>query len=68
MRSKDGADLPDLERDIPTTERDIAVLRELRLGRPGENLLPLLLRLERRLPPAPPSTATSEGWEPFTLE
>ena len=68
MSSNDRAELPDIARDIPTTDRDIAVLRELRLGKPGENLLPLLLRLQRRLPPGKPSDVTSEGWEPFTLE
>jgi hypothetical protein len=68
MKSNDRAELPDLERDLPTTERDVAVLHELWMGKPGENLLPLLLRLQSRMPPGEPSRATSEGWEPFTLK
>ena len=63
----DRGELPDIARDIPTTDEDIAVLRALRLGNPGENLLPLLIRLQRSLPAPPPSRKTSEGWEPFTL-
>ena len=68
MRSSDDAELPDLERDLPTTREDIAVLRKLWLGEPGKNLLPELVRLDRAFPQVAPSRRTSEGWEPFTLE
>lgn len=63
----DDRGLPDIARDIPTTEDDIVVLRALRLGKLGENLLPLLIRLQKNIPSPPPSRKTSEGWEPFTL-
>ncbi|HKB72222.1 MAG TPA: hypothetical protein VKH46_15355 [Thermoanaerobaculia bacterium] len=67
MKSSERAELPDIERDIPTTREDVAMLHDLWIGKPGVNLLPLLLRLQSGLPPREPSRATSEGWEPFTL-
>lgn len=67
MTSNDRAELPEIAKDIPTTREDVEALRRLRLGNPGENLLPLLLILQRNLPPAPPPLATSEGWLPFEL-
>ena len=67
MTSKVRAELADIARDIPTTDEDVEVLRTLRLGNPGENLLRLLLRLQRALPPAAPSLTISEGRVPFEL-
>jgi hypothetical protein len=61
------SDLPDIARDIPTTDEDVAALRRLWLGTPGENLLPLLLRLQRRAGPAAPPASTPNGWPPFEL-
>lgn len=68
MRSSDRAELPEIDRDIPTTPRDVEVLKRLWLGEPGKNVLPELVRFERMVPPAAPSRRISEGWEPFTLE
>lgn len=62
-------DLPDLERDIPITEEDIRVQRQLH-RQPGVNLLP---RIDELLNPLElegisPRRTTSEGWEPFELD
>jgi len=59
----------DLERDIPTTEEDVRVQRELH-SQPGVNLLPRIDELlnPRDLENIPPRRTTSEGWPPFELE
>ena len=68
MTSKDRDEPPDIARETPKTQRAIEILRQLRVENPGEDLQTLLFRLQDRLPPWKPSDATSEGWEPFTLE
>lgn len=51
MTSKRVSDLPDLERDLPTTEDDVRVLRELRSA-PGPEFLTYLEILSRTDLPA----------------
>lgn len=67
--SSAASELFDLERDVPTTEEDVRVQRELHV-QPGVNLLP---RINELLNPVdleniPPRRTTSEGWPPFELE
>ncbi len=67
--SREPSKLFDLERDIPTTEEDIHMQRELH-RQPGENLLS---RIDELLNPQhfeniPLRRTTSEGWEPFELD
>ncbi|MEM9556793.1 MAG: hypothetical protein AAGC60_21210 [Acidobacteriota bacterium] len=59
----------DLERDIPTTEEDVRVLRSL-YRQPGENLLPRIDELlnPRQFENIPARRTTSEGREPFELD
>lgn len=68
VSSKPASDLPDLDRDLPTTVEDVRVLRRLRRPR-LENLLP---RINELAPPdlfGPPERLrrTFAGAEPFTL-
>ena len=64
-----SSDLFDLERDIPMTEEDIRVQRELR-RQPGKNLLPYIDELLNPLQfeNIAPRRTTSAGWEPFRLD
>lgn len=63
------SELFDLERDIPTTEEDVRMQRQL-YRQPGENLLPRIDELlnPRQLENVPPRRTTSEGWLPFELD
>ena len=62
---RDPADLPHLERDLPTSAADVAALRALRQSLPPGLVAPPLSDAEiRRLLEQRP---TSEGWEPVTL-
>lgn len=68
IKSCEDGDLFDLERDIPTTENDIQMLRQL--GRqPGPSLLPSIDKLldSAQFDNIAPRRTTSEGWEPFEL-
>ncbi len=62
-------ELFDLERDIPTTEEDVRIQRELH-RQPGGNLLPRIDELlnPRQFENIPPRRTTSEGWKPFQLD
>ena len=71
MSSSESSDLPDLERDIPTTPEDI---RALRKNRPvtGPNWLEQLQTLIDQVPPEVAREnlrrrKTFEGCEPFEL-
>ena len=69
MSSPDSFDLPDLERDIPTTPEDIRALRENRPRMPA-NWWDSLTEASEQLPgvqEARRRRKTFEGWEPFTL-
>ena len=65
----DKSDLPDLEKDLPTTAEDIRALRE---NRPtmSEDWLGQLTRMSRLIPDAEEilgKRRTFEGCEPFEL-
>jgi hypothetical protein len=61
-------ELLDFGRDIPTTDKDVEVLRHLR-ETPVAGLLehPELLELPDWLAPRQGDTRTSAGWVPFEL-
>jgi hypothetical protein len=63
------SDLPDLEKDLPTTPEDIRALRENRPTR-GEDWLDQLSNLSEQFPNAEEARhrrPTFEGCEPFEL-
>jgi hypothetical protein len=66
--SKVPSDLPDLERDLPTTPDDVRLLRERR-PRPSANWLEELQALHDQFadPTARRRRRTFEGFEPFEL-
>jgi hypothetical protein len=68
-RSNGPSELFNLERDIPTTEEDVRMLRELR-SQSAENLVPRIDELMnlRQFENIPSRRTTSEGWEPFELD
>lgn len=68
MSSKKPTDLLDLERDIPTTERDTERLAELRSDALAAGAR-VMQRLHDALPEAAkkPDRKTFEGYEPFEL-
>lgn len=69
MRSSGPSDLPDLERDLVTTDEDVQVLRQLR--EPAASLAPdwldRLTRLSEQFSGDLASRRTFEGFEPFEL-
>lgn len=68
MRSNGPSDLPDLERDLVTTEDDVRVLRRFREPAPlAPDWLDRLSRLSEEFPVDLASRRTSEGFEPFEL-
>jgi hypothetical protein len=66
VSSKKPSEPLPLERDLPATAEDVAVLRKLRQP-PLVNLLPRMneLAVSRYFPAAAESRKTSEDWEPF---
>ncbi len=68
MKSNGPSDLPDLERDLVTTEDDVEVLRRLREPAPlAPDWLDRLSRLSEEFPGDVASRRTFEGFEPFEL-
>lgn len=69
MTSKRAFELLDFERDLPTTEEDVAALRRVRRITGGREPWRLMQELHDALPPAArkPRTRTSAGYEPFEL-
>jgi hypothetical protein len=68
MKSNGPSDLPDLEQDLPTTEEDMRILRQLREPAPlAPNWLDQLTRLSEQFPGDVTSRRTFEGFEPFEL-
>lgn len=67
MDGNEPSDPLDIERDLPTTEEDIRVLRELRSVPLGPDWLDRLTQLSEAFPEDLHSRKTSEGWEPFEL-
>ena len=68
MSSSDSAELLDLDRDLPTTAEDIAVLDRLRYGRrlTFDQYLECLAALDVP-PPARQRSRPAIGGEPFEL-
>jgi hypothetical protein len=69
MKTSNGrSDLPDLERDLPTTPDDVRALRE-RQVRPNDNWLEVLQALHDQFadPAARHRRRRFEGCEPFRL-
>ena len=68
MSSKDHSDDLPIERDLPTTEADIAALRQLRGSReiPFAEIIELMSRFDL-FPRARPSRPLATGREPFKL-
>ena len=68
MSSSNGEVLKNLERDLPTTSRDVAALRRLRAHQPADPFAAIQALVDE-LPRAArvPRRTTSEGWEPFEL-
>lgn len=66
--SSEHSDLPDLERDLPTTPEDVRALRERR-RRPSSDWLEELQALHDQFadPVARHRRRTFEGYEPFEL-
>lgn len=68
MKSNEPSDLPDLERDLVTTEEDVRILRQLREPVPlAPDWLDRLTRLSEEFPGNLASRRTFEGFEPFEL-
>ena len=68
MSSSDSADLLDLDRDLPTTAEDVAVLHRLRYGRrlTFDQYLECLAALDAH-PPTRLRSRPAIGGEPFEL-
>ena len=69
MKSSRRPDALDLERDLPTTAEDVAMLRRLRQHPPMD--LDAYFRFLATFAPATPEQLASRrgptGWEPFVL-